>query len=245
MTRDILRQSEQDFIIMQARMSSKRFPGKMLSLIGGLPLIEYLYERSKRHHLKNIFIATSIDPSDDALYDFCLHKKIPAFRGNLDNVMARYIDAASWSGAKNIVRICADTPFVDFALAETLFGYLKTENVDYVSFTKETCLPCFYSEAFTLEALKKAASLTQEIEDLEHVTRFFIKNPGLFSVKWIDLDLNPEFAGSFRLTIDYPEDLDRANTVISRLKDKFSFTSNEVLGVIQKLVEEKDYGSIS
>lgn len=247
---NISHQSESDFIIMQARMSSKRFQGKMLSLIGGLPLVEYLYERSKQRRLKNVFIATSTDFSDNALYDFCVLKNIPVFRGDLDNVMARYINAAGWSGAKNIVRICADTPFVDFSLAAALFGYLKTGNADYVSFTKETCLPCFYSEAFTLEALRKAALLTRENEDMEHVTRFFIRNPGLFSIRWIDSDLNPEFARNFRLTIDYPEDMDRANAVIKELKDKFSFTSNEVLGVIRKIVEEKGrvdkaYGSIS
>lgn len=240
MMSNILGQSAEDFIIIQARMSSKRFSGKMLSLIGGLPLVEYIYERSKRHYSKNVLIATSVDSSDDALYNLCLDKKIPVFRGSLSNVLDRYINAAIRFGAKNIVRICADTPFVDFSLCETLLEYLKSENVDYVSFVKETCLPCFYSEAFTLDALRKASALTKEDEDLEHMTRFFIRNPELFLIKLEKANLSPEFAKDFRLTIDYPEDLERVNAVINRLKDKFCFNSNELLEVARELIDDKN-----
>ncbi|NQT00190.1 MAG: hypothetical protein HQ595_03815, partial [Candidatus Omnitrophica bacterium] len=57
-------------IIIQARMSSSRFPGKMMSALGGMPLVEYMYRRCSQSSVAKAVIATSEDRADEALYSY-------------------------------------------------------------------------------------------------------------------------------------------------------------------------------
>ena len=43
---------ENNLIIIQARMSSNRFPGKVLKKLGGHPTIEWIYEAAKKVNFK-------------------------------------------------------------------------------------------------------------------------------------------------------------------------------------------------
>ena len=58
--------------------------------------------------------------------------------------------------------------------------------------------------------------LTSAKEDLEHVTKFIVDKKDKFLTKFIDVDLNPEFLKKERLTIDYPEDIQRARERVRR-----------------------------
>ena len=68
--------------IIQARMSSKRFPGKVLHEVGGKPMMQYLIE-SIEHcaTIDQIVVATSIKKSDDLVSAFCQEFGVPCFRG--------------------------------------------------------------------------------------------------------------------------------------------------------------------
>ncbi|UCD15382.1 MAG: hypothetical protein JSV34_06625, partial [Candidatus Omnitrophota bacterium] len=168
-------------IIIQARMSSRRFPGKMMScLYNNVPLIEYVYERCKKSSVKNILVATSVDKSDDELYDYCKKKNILVTRGSLDDVLKRYVQTADSIAADYIVRVCGDTPFVDVSLIDMLLGILIREKLDYASFNRQTCASAFFSEAITLGALKKVLILASNKEDFEHVTKYIVDNRGKF-----------------------------------------------------------------
>ena len=55
-------------VILQARMSSTRLPGKVLSILNGQPMIYWQIERIRKVQLiDRIIIATSVDSSDDQL----------------------------------------------------------------------------------------------------------------------------------------------------------------------------------
>ncbi len=227
---------DQSAIIIQARMSSTRFPNKMMSLLGGIPLIEYVYRRCKLSLCKNVLIATSTDSSDTLLYEYCVKNAIFVMRGDLNNVLKRYIQAAESLAVEYIIRVCGDTPFVDIAFADRLIMKLIDEKIDYIAADKNKCSSGFYCEAISLEALKRVTSLSDKKEDMEHVTKFIIDHPHLFSIKFIDTDLNPDFIKKTRLTIDYPEDIQTANYIVNKLREKFSFTSKEILDVVKDTV---------
>ena len=54
--------------IVQARMSSKRLPGKILKEINGKTCIERVLERiSKSKNIDEIWVATSLDKNDNEL----------------------------------------------------------------------------------------------------------------------------------------------------------------------------------
>lgn len=224
---------QESAVVIQARTSSVRFPKKTMARVyDNMPLIEYVYERCKKSIAKDVLVATSIDDSDDDLYAYCLKNGISVFRGSLENVLERYIQAADSLGAKYIVRVCADTPFVDISLINLFLKVLVEENLDYVSADKNRCAGAFYCEAVTKQALKNVSALTKQSEDTEHVTRFIIKNSVDFLAKFIDVNLYPEFMKDYRLTVDYPEDMDRVRGIIEKLQDRFSFSSEEILEIV-------------
>lgn len=222
-------------VIIQARMSSERFPGKMLALISGRPLIEYVYGRCKQSKAEKVLVATSSDSSDDVLYEYCKKNNIPAMRGDLDNVVKRYDQAAGSHGLKYICRVCGDTPFVDTSLIDSLFGILAGKKLDYAAPDRQTCASGFYSETFTASALKKVLKTTKSSEDLEHVTKYMLDNKDKFAVELVNAELNPEFMSKVRFTVDYPEDIKVANEIASRLPDDYSFGSSDILKIVKSM----------
>lgn len=215
-------------------MSSRRFPAKMLAYLAGMPLIEYVYRRCKLSSIKNIWVATSKDSSDDALYRYCKENNINVLRGDLENVLERYILAAESLNAGYIIRVCADTLFVDIPLMQLLLHELISGKFEYVSFNRANCASCFISEAVTLQALKKVRSFTKSSEDLEHVTKFIIDNREIFLTKLLDVNLNPPHLRNIRLTIDLPEDLELAGEIVNELPDKLNFSSQDILNTVCK-----------
>jgi spore coat polysaccharide biosynthesis protein SpsF len=100
--------------IIQARMSSSRLPGKVLIDIGGKPLLHYMLERvQKAKLLDGIVIATTTDPSDNILEQFCRDQNIHCFRGSLPDVLDRCYQAAAQFHIEVIVRLTADCPLID------------------------------------------------------------------------------------------------------------------------------------
>ncbi|MBN1872021.1 MAG: hypothetical protein JW800_05550 [Candidatus Omnitrophica bacterium] len=219
-------------IIIQARMSSSRFPSKMMEPLGGAALIEFVYKRSTLSNVSNVVVATSEDLSDRGLYDYCLKNSIRVMRGSLEDVLKRYIDTANAIGAKYIIRICGDTPFVDIALADSLLDTLVKEGREYVAPSRISCASAFFSEAVSLSALERCARMTSDKQDREHVTRYILNHADGFDVKLIDAGLNPSFMSDVKLTIDYPEDIEAARRVVGRLADRYNFSSGDVLDIV-------------
>jgi spore coat polysaccharide biosynthesis protein SpsF len=100
--------------IIQARMSSSRLPNKVLLDINGRPMLQHVIERSMRaRSVDGIVVATSTDPSDDVLEQFCNQHGVPCYRGSLTDVLDRYYQAARQFHAEVIIRLTADCPLID------------------------------------------------------------------------------------------------------------------------------------
>jgi len=75
---------EKALVILQARMSSKRFPGKVLKDLNGEPMLVRQIDRIRRaKNVQKIVVATSIDVTDDSLYSLLKKQGIDVFRGEL------------------------------------------------------------------------------------------------------------------------------------------------------------------
>lgn len=100
--------------IIQARMSSSRLPGKVLMDIAGKPLLQHMLERvRKAKSVDDIILATTTDPSDDTLVQFCKTQNFLYFRGSLHDVLDRFYQAAQAFQAEVIVRLTGDCPLID------------------------------------------------------------------------------------------------------------------------------------
>ena len=113
--------------IIQARLGSKRLEGKVLADICGEPMLGWLLKRvSQAKSLEQIIIATTESPNDDVLEDWVENNtEFDCFRGNEDDVLARYYHCAKFYKADIIVRITADDPLKDPAIIDRAVELFK------------------------------------------------------------------------------------------------------------------------
>lgn len=208
-------------IIIQARMASKRLPGKILMNINGQPLILNLYKRINNYIKFPIVVATTTEKSDDLLVNLLSEAHIKIYRGLQDNVLDRYIKAAEFYGITDIIRICADNPFLDLSFLTQLINlWEKDTKSDYISFEynhKPVILSHFgvFAEIVKLSALQKLAILFPENKTYqEHVTYGVYTNDKIFDVRLLDIEQEISPYEGIRLTIDTAEDFERLSKLI-------------------------------
>src|SRR5438105_7696590 len=118
--------------IIQARMGSRRLPGKVMMKIGGRPLLVYLVERiSKARTLDSIVVATTTNPRDNVIIEECERRGIPNFRGSEEDVLSRYVWAARACEADIIVRVTADNPLTDPDSIDRVVDSIVSTGTDY------------------------------------------------------------------------------------------------------------------
>ena len=77
-------------IIVQARYSSYRFPGKILKKIDSKTLFEILIMRLKKiKNINNIIVACSNNPNDIKIINLCKKMNLKYFVGSEKNVLKR------------------------------------------------------------------------------------------------------------------------------------------------------------
>ena len=215
--------------IIQARMGSTRFPNKVMSLVGGKPMIELLLCRlEKSRYIDEKILATSHNKNDDYLCDFVAGLGYFVYRGNEQDVLDRYYQAAKKAKADVVVRITGDCPLVDPEIVDQVIEVLKKDKLDYVS---NTIIPTYPDgldvEVFTFVALEKAWQVAKSKEDREHVTPY-LRNSGHFSYKNISYT---EDHSAKRWTVDEPEDLEVIHKVCEYFAPNIYFSWRNVLNL--------------
>ena len=106
-------------VIIQARSSSSRLPNKVLKPLAGQPMIWHIVQRARAcGNVDHVVVATSVEPSDDALAKFCAQADIECYRGSLSNVLSCYLAVLEHYDYPYFVRITGDCllihpPFID------------------------------------------------------------------------------------------------------------------------------------
>jgi len=193
------------FAFIQARMSSKRLPGKVLMKINGKTIIGHIVLKLKKiRNLNKVIIVTSIDKTDDVIDEYCKKKNIEVFRGDLDNVYKRYYDAIKYYDINSILRITCDSPLISEDMVNDGINIFKKNQFDIVSNT----LLRSYPKGQSFEIFKSSIILNNfkniKIQsEKEHLTGFFYKNKNKFK---IFNKLNKEKIISKNLSIDTMKD---------------------------------------
>lgn len=226
---------QQVFAIVQARMDSKRLPGKILADIQGQPMIMRVVERTRKAScLKGVILATTTDPSDDEVADLCQARGYPTIRGHATDVLDRYHHAASLHDVDVIVRVTGDCPLMDPEVIDrTVSAFLASDPpADYASNRIVPTYPVGLDvEVFTREALQRAHAETKVKYQREHVTPYFYESPGRFHV--VSVESGGEYGGQ-RWTVDTAEDLQFVREIFRRLKDLENFGWRDVLHLLEQ-----------
>jgi spore coat polysaccharide biosynthesis protein SpsF (cytidylyltransferase family)/aryl-alcohol dehydrogenase-like predicted oxidoreductase len=205
--------------VIQARMGSSRLPGKVLMPVAGQPLLWHILHRLKQcRTVDGVAVATSTDPSDDALAQFCTGAGVTCIRGPLQDVLERYRLAALETGAQTLLRVTGDAPLIDPGLIDYLVYTMVKEGADYVQFETGTLCAHEGVDVFSRHALDW---LTEHAADdeiaREHVTSYFKKFPDKVKTAYLPA-YGPLVHATARLSVDTPEDLNFLRTVYDRLQ---------------------------
>lgn len=223
-------------IIVQARMTSTRLPGKVLKEVRGKSLLEYQIERLRQVRLADeIVIATTTNDADQPIIELCERLGAAYYRGPEEDVLSRYYEAATHFGANVVVRVTSDCPLIDPGVMDEVIGlYINNrDKYDYVSNTLERTYPRgLDTEVFSMAALKKAYNEAREQPEREHVTLFIYRRPEQFRLA------NSSSAIDYshhRWTVDTPEDFELIKRIFLGLYPVNSrFTWLEILDLLNE-----------
>ena len=229
-------------IIIQARTGSTRLPQKMI-----LPFYEnegifslLLKKLTSSFDKNDIILATSLNENNGVLVEIAKHHGVNYYRGSENDVLQRFIDAAKEFDAENIIRVCADNPFLDVFYIELLIEKFENFNCDYLSYVTSDGTPSikthygFWAEAVKLSALEKVRELTDENLYHEHVTNFIYANREIFDVNFFKIIPEIDRHKDIRLTIDTQVDFDIQKEIYARLNSYIpNFTSLNVIDFLE------------
>lgn len=159
-------------ILLQARTDSKRLPSKALLPIAGYPMVQLAALRAQNTGAKVLVVTTS-RKTDDALSFLCLQNELDVYRGENQDVRARFVNATNTcSGRDIIVRLTADNVLPDGELIDRMCAdFLSSGSLiwgpsDYFG------LPYGLSaEVFRVQTLRDSLAWGSSEPDREHVTK--------------------------------------------------------------------------
>lgn len=222
-------------VIIQARMSSTRLPGKVLMPLAGKPALEHLLSRVQvARRVDTVVIATSTLPADNPIANYCERAGVLCVRGSEDDVLDRYLLALRRYPADLVVRITSDCPLLDPFLIDELLERIEAAQgtVDYLSniLQPRTIPHGLDVEIFRREALERAGREAVRPEEREHVTPYIYHHPELFRIARADL---PQDISRYRWTLDTPQDLAFLEKVLAGLEPG-AFRWQDTLAILEK-----------
>ena len=220
--------------IIQARTSSSRLPNKVLKPILGKPMLIHQIERVQLSKtIDQLVIATSKDASDDKLINLLKNINVEYYRGSLNDVLDRFIQAASGYKPSHVVRLTGDCPVIDFEIIDKVIKFHLDNGSDYTS----NCFPPTYPDGLDVEVVKfsvleEAWRHAELPSEREHVMPYIRNHPDFFSSSNVEFEKD---LSNHRWTVDEPEDFEFVEKIYTELYSKNKkFNMQDILNLIDK-----------
>jgi spore coat polysaccharide biosynthesis protein SpsF len=215
--------------ILQARLTSRRFPGKVLKDINGEPMIIRQLNRVRNSKLlEQIIVATSINSSDDELVGVLEKHNIKYFRGDLDDVASRFVAIINELSPSMVIRLTADCPLIDPNIIDLVIQKHLESGAEYTSNTLNPTFPDGLDvECFDPKILLKLYGENPTSIECEHVTYGLYTRTNFckkYSVEQI-VDYS-----KLRWTVDIPDDLEFVKNIFENFSGSVdTFSQEDVL----------------
>lgn len=203
-------------VIVQARMGSTRLPGKVMATIEGKPLLGVLLERLTALQDTRVILSTSDNSEDAPVYELGRSLGIRVFRGEVNDVASRFLQAATELKAESFVRVSGDSPFLDPSLvAQAIDEYLSYDAADIVTNVFPRSFPRGQSvEVIRTQVLARHLNYMTPLQR-EHVTQYFYAKHGEFTIRNFFNALGDQ--SQINLSVDTDFDLARVRTTARSL----------------------------
>lgn len=224
--------------IVQARLGSTRLPRKVLLDIEGKPMLARVMNRLRRaQKVDAVIVATTVEPQDQQLAEFCETHGWPVYRGSHHDVLDRYYRAASEHSADVIVRITSDCPLVDPEVVDAVIRKLRETKADYASNVAPRTFPRgLDTEVFSFATLEQLWREDQNPAWREHVTTLVHKMPEQFRVANVVAETD---CSHLRWTVDTPEDIELVRRIYRHFQ-RDAFGWRDALALIEEHPEWSD-----
>jgi spore coat polysaccharide biosynthesis protein SpsF len=220
-------------VYLQARIGSKRLPGKVLFNINGEPMIKRQIDRILQSKKIDGLVVLIPDSSEnDGLNAELVKLDVDVFRGSESDVLQRFLDASKTYKALNVIRLTADCPLIMPGILDDMIMKFSMVCPDYLSNTLiETFPDGLDIEIFATSALRKLSGLNLGDLEREHVTLGMYQRPNMFRLENFESSVD---LSSQRWTVDYPDDFDFVKGVFEYFKgEESTFTVSDVLRYIE------------
>lgn len=199
-------------VIIQARMTSKRLPGKMMMPLGSQPVLEHVIERCKRIKLADDVVCAFPVSNDSRPMISCARSLgVTSYVGSEKDVLKRFRDAAVEFKADIVVRITGDCPLIDPAVVDEVIALRKYENAHYASNVWPRSYPKGLDcEVFTINKLIAADQEAKDEYDREHVTPWIVRHTPRVNLASGRFDL-----ARFNWSLDTQADLRRLQAIFA------------------------------
>lgn len=230
-------------VIVQARTSSTRLPGKVLKDLpygSGITVLQQVVRRLKKAaKLDNVIVATTIDKADAAIVKLSEKENVRWFKGSADDVLERYYLAAKESELDIIVRVTSDCPCIDPKVVDWVLEKHLAAKADFTSNALHRTFPHGLDiEVLSFGALERAHFEAAEVFEREHVCPYIYKSkPRIFKI--CEVRASEKFHGpDIRITLDTKEDY----TLLCAVFD-YLYKGNEFFGAedIIKLFRDRPW----
>ena len=225
--------------IIQARMGSTRFPGKVLKDLAGKPVIAWVVEAAQRAQgVDLVVVATSKLKQDDLIVKWCDRNRIQVFRGSETDVLERFYQCAKQHNASIVIRLTADCPFLDYNVISDVVSLRRMANVSYASNIDPPTYPDGLDvECFTFSALETAWGEATRASDRDCVPQYIVRNRDRFPAVNLSCPL-PDLARE-RWVLDTQEDYAFCQAVAKLLR-VHSKTYQSILAVLNRNPKLRD-----
>lgn len=218
--------------IIQARMGSTRLPGKALLDIDGPSMLARVVARTSRARtIQRVIVATTTNAQDDALAEHARALPVDVFRGDEEDVLDRYYQAAAHHALDVVVRITSDCPLLDPDLADDVVRLVLDApgRVDYAANTLRRTYPRGLDvEAVPFATLERVWRDATSFHQRAHVFPYIHEHPDQFSMAGTADTVD---RSHMRWTVDTADDLIFVREVCRDLGTR-EFTWRDVLNVL-------------
>lgn len=193
-------------VIIQARMTSTRLPGKVLQPVGDTTLLGQVLRRCQAiAQVDRVVCAVPEGGAHDAIAAEAGRHGAQVVRGPEADVLERYRMAAEACAADLVMRVTSDCPLIDPAICADVIALVRAGEADYAANNLSGGWPHGLDcEAFSRATLERAAREAAEPYQREHVTPWMRSHA---EIRRADLPGPGGELASYRLTVDFPEDL--------------------------------------
>lgn len=245
--------SDRTVAIIQARMGSTRFPGKVLKDIADRPMLWHVVTRVQvASLLDETVVATTVEDQDEQIVAFCEESEFNYVRGSEEDVLDRYYQAANEMDADTVVRITSDCPLISPTIIDRTVRVFEETDCEYAN-TKIEYPNGLDVESMQFAALERAWEEASAPADREHVTTYIRRSDAFDKAKVDNLLDTSRYSATdedtvLRWSVDYPSDLEFVREIFDHLytNGPWTFDQQAVFELLERrpdLVDITDHAS--